>query len=80
MWQVIQYYGYGYKRDFYFNKKENAENFFRKVIKKETLVWEEEGISPNFLGYNNWDEYTEASLNVGKVEDVAIIQKIITED
>lgn len=80
MYQVIQYYGANHRQHFYFNKKENAENFFRRIIWKEASSLEEQGITPSRLGYNNWDEYIEARLEKSELQDVAIIQKIKTED
>ena len=81
MYQVTQYYGEGrHKQDFYFNKKENAENFFRRIIKMEILDLEKRGITPNRLGYNNWDEYIQVRLNKGELRDVVTIQRIKTED
>lgn len=80
MYHVIQYYDDNYKWDFYFNKKENAENFFREIVREVIPLWEEQKVTPDNLGYNNWDKYVEAQLKRGQLEDVAIIEELITED
>lgn len=81
MWQVIIYTDRNdiVNDEYFFRKKENAENFFRRVLKKEISFWGD-SVSPKDYNFDNWEDFIENCVRQGYETYIGRIQEIITED